>query len=82
LKHALVAGLVYVFVWEAALAAYLDGVRFLSVRRYALSVVNGLDPERLTDAEVGTRAATIGVVLVLVGFTALAVRRLTRMDVP
>ena len=82
LKHALVAGLVYVFVWEAALAAYLDGVRFLSVRRFALSVVNGLDSERLTDAELGAGAATIGVILVLAGFTALAIRKLRRMDVP
>ena len=82
MKHALVAGLVYVFVWEAALAAYLDGVRFLSVRRFALSVVNGLDPERLTDAELGAGAASIGVILVLAGFTALAIRKLRRMDVP
>ena len=35
-KQALVIGLIYVFVWEAALAAYLDGIRFLSVRRYTL----------------------------------------------
>ena len=36
-RHALLIGLVYVFVWEATLAAYLDGIRFLSVRRYTLS---------------------------------------------
>ena len=82
LRHALVVGLVYVFVWEAALAAYLDGIRFLSVRRFALSLVNGLDAERLADAELAASAATIGVVLVLAGFTALAIRKLRRMDVP
>ena len=82
LRHALVAGLVYVFVWEAVLAAYLDGIRFLSIRRFALSLVNGLDAERLTDAELGAGAASIGVVLVLAGFTALAIRKLRQMDVP
>jgi ABC-2 type transport system permease protein len=82
LRHALVAGLVYVFVWEAVLAAYLDGIRFLSVRRFALSLVNGLDAERLADAELGVGAASVGVVLVLTGFTALAIRKLRRMDVP
>ena len=82
LRHALVAGLVYVFVWEAVLAAYLDGIRFLSVRRFALSIVNGLDAERLADAELAAGAATVGVLLVLAGFTALAVRKLARMDVP
>jgi len=37
-RHALIIGLVYVFLWEAALAAYLDGIRFLSVRRYTLDL--------------------------------------------
>src|SRR5262245_38374765 len=46
-KQALLIGLVYVFIWEAALAAYLDGIRFLSVRRYTLALVHGLDAERL-----------------------------------
>jgi ABC-2 type transport system permease protein len=82
LRHALVAGLVYVFVWEAVLAAYLDGIRFLSIRRFALSLVNGLDAERLQDAELGVGAASVGVVLVVAGFAVLAVRRLQRMDVP
>jgi ABC-2 type transport system permease protein len=26
-RHALIFGLVYVFIWEAVLAAYLDGIR-------------------------------------------------------
>jgi ABC-2 type transport system permease protein len=83
-RHALVAGLVYVFVWEAALAAYLDGIRFLSVRRFALAIVRGLDDGRLSgvDLALSGRAAAAGVVLVVCGFTALAVRKLTRMDVP
>lgn len=83
-KHALVVGLVYVFVWEATLAAYLDGIRFLSVRRFALAIVNGLDPERLTGVELGlsTGGALAGVGIVLIGFTALTLRRLARMDVP
>ena len=83
-RHALVAGLVYVFVWEATLAAYLDGIRFLSVRRYALALVNGLDTERLdpSDISLSAGAAAVGVALVLAGFTALTVRKLSRMDVP
>ena len=83
-KHALVLGLVYVFVWEATLAAYLDGVRYLSVRRYALGLVHGLDTSRLAtiDVPLGIGAAIAGVVVVLAGFTALAVRKLRRMDMP
>jgi hypothetical protein len=50
-----VAGLVYVFVWEAALAAYLDGIRFLSVRRFALAIVRGLDDGRLSGVDLAER---------------------------
>ena len=46
-RQALLIGLVYVFIWEATLAAYLDGIRFLSVRRYTLALVHGLDYGRL-----------------------------------
>jgi ABC-2 type transport system permease protein len=83
-RHALVFGLVYVFVWEASLAAYLDGIRFLSVRRYTLSVIHALDGERLATID---KPLTAGVALgaaaiVVAGFAVLAVRRLRRMDIP
>jgi ABC-2 type transport system permease protein len=83
-RHALLIGLVYVFIWEAALAAYLDGIRFLSVRRYTLALVHGLDAGRLAsvDISLGPLTAAVSTAVVLVCFTALAVRKLLRMDVP
>jgi ABC-2 type transport system permease protein len=83
-RHALIIGLIYVFVWEAALAAYLDGIRFLSVRRYTLAVIEGFDNQRLAtlDLSLSVRTGAIGAAIAVVGFTALAIRRLTRMDVP
>jgi ABC-2 type transport system permease protein len=83
-RHALVLGLVYVFVWEATLAAYLEGVRFLSVRRFALAVVQALDANRLATADVtlSAGAGIVGVTVVVAGFALLAVRQLKRMDVP
>jgi ABC-2 type transport system permease protein len=83
-RHALIIGLIYVFVWEAALAAYLDGIRFLSVRRFTLAVIEGLDNRRLAtlDLSLSVRTGAIGAAIAVVGFTALAIRRLTRMDVP
>lgn len=83
-RHALIIGLVYVFLWEAALAAYLDGIRFLSVRRYTLAVIEGLDHGRLAtiDISLSARAGAVGAAIAVVGFTALAIRRLIRMDVP
>ena len=83
-RHALLIGLVYVFVWEATLAAYLDGLRFLSIRRYTLAVIHGLDSARLATIEnpLSAAAAVVAAAIVIVGFTALAVRKLARMDVP
>ena len=83
-RHALLIGLVYVFVWEATLAAYLDGVRFLSIRRYTLAVIHGLDSARLATIAnpLSAAAAVVAAAIVIVGFTALAVRKLARMDVP
>ena len=83
-RHALLIGLVYVFVWEATLAAYLDGVRFLSIRRYTLAMIHGLDNARLATIEnpLSAGAAAVAAAIVVVGFTALAVRKLARMDVP
>jgi len=83
-RHALVIGLVYVFVWEAALAAYLDGIRFLSIRRYTLGIVSAIDDERLRslDNPLGTGTAVVGACLVVAVFTALAIRKLVRIDVP
>jgi ABC-2 type transport system permease protein len=83
-RHALVFGLVYVFVWEAALAAYLDGIRFLSVRRYTLSLIHALDGERLAsiDKPLAAGVALGAAAIVVAGFAVLAVRRLRRMDIP
>jgi ABC-2 type transport system permease protein len=83
-RHALLVGLVYVFVWEATLAAYLDGVRFLSIRRYTLGLIHGLDEARLAriDDPLSSGAAILAAALVVGAFTALTVRKLVRMDVP
>jgi ABC-2 type transport system permease protein len=83
-RHALLIGLVYVFVWEATLAAYLDGIRFLSIRRYTLALIHGLDDSRLATVAnpLSASAGLLATAVVIAGFTALAVRRLVRMDVP
>jgi ABC-2 type transport system permease protein len=48
-RRALIAGLVYVVVWEGLLAQFFAGTRVLSVREYALAVV---DRVARVDAEV------------------------------
>jgi ABC-2 type transport system permease protein len=83
-RHALIVGLVYVFVWEASLAAYLDGIRLFSVRGYTLALIAGLDSERLRtiDLSLGAGTGAVGAAIVVVVFSALTVRKLARMDIP
>jgi len=83
-RHALIFGLLYVFIWEAVLAAYLDGIRFLSIRQFTLALIGGLDGERLDtrDLSLGAGAGAIGAAIVIVVFSMLTVRKLTRIDVP
>ena len=83
-RHALIFGLVYVFIWEAVLAAYLDGIRFLSVRQFTLALIGWLDGERLDtlDLSLGASAGAIGATVAILGFSALTVRKLARIDVP
>ena len=56
------------FIWEAALAAYLDGIRFLSVRRYTLALVHALDHGRLASVDISLSplTAAVGTTVVLV----------------
>lgn len=82
-SRALIAGLVYVIIWEGILANLLQGIRFLSIRQYALGIadaagVNG----RITP---GTLDAIPAIALgaTLTAFAALiAVRRLGRFEIP
>ena len=83
-RHAIVIGLVYVFVWEASLAAYLDGVRLpqpaplhARARRRARR-----RPPRGANGLLGARTAALLTAGVVVAFFALATRRLGRMDIP
>jgi ABC-2 type transport system permease protein len=82
-QHALAFGLIYIVLWEGAVAQFLAGVKYLSVRQYTLAIIDSLAPDRLTTLRldlVELPAAAIGAVLVAAGFFALTVYRLRTMD--
>lgn len=83
-RHALIFGLIYVFVWEAILAAYLDGIRYLSIRQFSLGLIGALDDDRLEtlDLSLGSTGAVVGTTIVIAAFSLLAVRKLERIDIP
>jgi ABC-2 type transport system permease protein len=76
-------GLLYIVLWEGFFSGFVEGVRLLSIRHYAISLMHGLDPRRFASAGHLSFGLAIGVsVLVIGGFLYLSIRRLRRMDVP
>lgn len=81
--HAIGVGLLYIVLWEGLFAGYVEGVRMLSIRAYAIALMHGLDPRRFAgENHLDTRAAVAMSVLVIAGSLLLTVRRLRTMDVP
>jgi ABC-2 type transport system permease protein len=81
--QAIGAGLLYIVLWEGFFAGYVSGVRLLSVRHYATALMHGFDARRFaTGTHPGMAVTVVIVVLIVSGFFWLAVRRLSRMDVP
>lgn len=82
-SHALALGLVYVFVWEAAIVGFLQGVRWLSIRHYTEATIHGFDDVQFAgdSAILDLYQALIAAGIVIAIFVALTIRRLVRMDV-
>jgi ABC-2 type transport system permease protein len=84
-NHALGFGLLYVFLWEFLFTGFVSGIRFLSIRSYMVGIMRGIDDGRFeTDSNIviSLPVSLIVLLVVIIGFTALAVRRLKTMDVP
>lgn len=76
-------GLLYIVLWEGFFSGFVSGVRLLSIRHYAISLMHGLDARRFAEGDhLSLTVAVVMSVLVFAGFLALSVRRLRRMDVP
>ena len=84
-SRALAVALLYVILWEGIIGSLIRGVGYLSVRGYTLAIMHGLDSatfEAFGDRVIALPAAIVGALLVTAAFYGLALRRLTRMDVP
>ncbi len=80
--HALIVGLVYVFLWEGGLASLLAGTRLFSVRQYVLGVA-GVTSELdrpLGGALDAPTAIVLGFAVIVVA-TTIAVLRLRAYEV-
>jgi ABC-type transport system involved in multi-copper enzyme maturation permease subunit len=80
--QAIGVGLLYIVLWEGFFSGFVSGARLLSIRYYAIALMHAMDPRRFaTSDHLSASTAMIMAVLVIGGFTSLAVRRLRTMDV-
>lgn len=82
-SRALIAGLVYVFVWEGLVNGLFAGTRVLSVRHYTLAIAGiFVDlPTSVFEAKLAPVAAVVLMTLFGGGSVWLAIRRLRRFEI-
>jgi ABC-2 type transport system permease protein len=74
-RHAVVIGLVYLLIWEGLLGGLLDGVRWLSITRWAGEITDEVADLSLV-SDLGLTYAVVATVVVIVGCTWLTGRKL------
>ena len=76
-------GLLYIVLWEGFFSGFVEGVRLLSIRHYAIALMHGIDPRRFAGSSHLSLGFAVAVsIVVFGGFLFLSIRRLRRMDVP
>ncbi|WP_322794882.1 ABC transporter permease [Tepidiforma sp.] len=81
-SRALVAGLLYVFLWEGVISGIFSGVRFFSIRQYTLGLADAFfDLPAVFDPRLSPLQAALLSAAVLPLFTVLAIRRLERWEI-
>lgn len=75
-RHAVVAGLVYLLVWESLLGGLLDGVRWLSVTRWSARIVEALSDAAPVSVDLSATYAVVACLVVVLGGAWVAGSRL------
>lgn len=82
-SRALIAGLVYVFIWEGLVNSLFAGTRLLSVRHYTLGIADVVAdvPASVFESKLGAGSAIGLTAAVSLATTWYAVRRLQRFEI-
>lgn len=76
-------GLLYIVLWEGIFSRFVQGMRLLSIRAYAIALMHGLDERRFATLDhLDLWVAVAMAALVIGGSLFLCIRRLRTMDVP
>lgn len=82
-SRALIAGLLYAFIWEGVITRLFAGVRFLSVRQYTLGIADTLVdvPARVFNPRLDAGEAWAFAAIATAATISLAVRQLRRWEI-
>lgn len=75
-RHAVVIGLLYLLLWEGLLGGLLDGVRWLSITRWAAAITEQVASQVSLVDDLGFTYAVVATCMVIVAGTWLTGRRL------
>ena len=82
----LIIGVIYIFIWEGIFSTYVQNLKYLSLRKYSLSIVHEINPDLLTSessADLIARTPTVvGAITILIAFSFLTIRRLQKVEIP
>ncbi len=81
-SRALLVGIVYALVWETLLTRYLAGLKVVSIRHYAESILVGMadDPDIALKGATGVAASWIVIAFVTVACVLIATWRLRNLN--
>ena len=79
--RALIVGLVYVFIWEAAITNLFDGTRWISVRQYVFGIEDALTTSGAVSSSIEGWHALIASLLVVAVSLVLGERFLRRFEI-
>lgn len=81
-SRAFIVGLLYVFIWEGVITSIFRGARYVSIRHYSQAIADGLaDLGDALDASLSPAAGVIGITIITVAATWLAIERLKKFEV-
>jgi ABC-2 type transport system permease protein len=80
-RFAVVIGLLYALVWESLLGNFATGAKSLSVQQWAMAVTQHFTSATSVTSSVSLLAATIMLIVVIAGGTALAAFRLQSLSI-
>jgi ABC-2 type transport system permease protein len=75
--RAIAVGLLYVLIWEVALANFVAGARLLSIGHYSLGIANGIAHDAALDAGLSVPTSVVMGTIVTVAALALAIKLLS-----